>query len=116
MAWGAWNEPGPKPHWRILMPGRSKRSRRACTSGVTEPRSSAISGRPPSSSSMASRSSSPGVRAQTPSRAVSAPAGTSQAFRKPMKWSMRIASKSSIWRRMRARHQPNPSARWARQS
>ena len=55
------------------MPGRPRSSRRRSTAGVITPRSSAISGRSPSSRRTVSNSSRPGARRHVPARAVFRP-------------------------------------------
>ena len=62
----------------MRMPGKPHWSRNASTSGVMRPRSSAMSGRLPSSARTVSKKSTPGPSTQRPISAVGLPAGTSQ--------------------------------------
>ena len=74
-----------KANWRTFVPGMRNWSRSAQTSGVINPRSSAMNGRPPSSRWTAVKNSAPGPGTHWPDWAVAAPAGTCQAAAKPRK-------------------------------
>ena len=75
------------------------------TSGVIRPRSSAITGRGPSSAAAAPNTAAPGPGSQRPERASGAPSGIAQNSAKPRKWSSRARSKSASVRRRRSIHQ-----------
>ena len=86
--------------------GGPSSSRRRTTGGVMTPRSSAISGRSPSSRRAARRTARARVRAASARRARRRrPSGTAQAATNPRKWSIRATSKSSNVRRRRSTHQ-----------
>src|SRR5262249_29663281 len=81
-----------KANCRTRVPGTWNSSRRARTSGVIEPRSSAMNGRPPKSLFTVLKKSAPGPGTHCPDCAVAAPAGTCHAAANPRKWSRRITS------------------------